>query len=77
MKPSEVELRVVEQALEGVVDLAKKLAKNHPSCAKHIAYGLLGVGVSVCDSFRCDVEGWLADLRAKQALGALPRGGRS
>lgn len=39
------------------------LVRKWPAYRSHFAFALLGSAIAVCDSFGCDVEGFLAELR--------------
>ena len=36
---------------------------RYPHFRRHLGYAVLGHAVAVCDSFGCDVEAWLRELR--------------
>lgn len=53
------------------------LVQRWPNFRRHIAYAVLGQAVAVADSFGCDVEQFIADLRKrypKPAVLVPPKG---
>lgn len=42
------------------------LVNRWPNFRQHFAYGFLGHAIAIADSFGCDVEGFLAELRKRE-----------
>ncbi len=49
----------------------KALLERWPAYRAHLAFGLLGGAVAVCDSLGLDVEGFVAELRKREPKPAV------
>lgn len=63
--PAEIDTKFREAESRFIRDLVA-LLDRHPQFRKSFAYGRLGGAVAFADKMGCDVEGFLAHLRATQ-----------